>query len=84
LQQRIARAPQAGRDVFGGDNGKGRGQLALLVGPPAGVGNVDGVVRVQRDVDVKQLVAHAVNEGGQALHVLVGTGDGRPVPVAAR
>ena len=39
------------------------------------MGDVDRVVRIQRDVDVRQLVSSALDESGQALHVLVSAGD---------
>ena len=49
--------------------------LALAVFPKDGMGHVDGLVRIERDVNLIQQIAAPADEVGQRLHIFVGALD---------
>lgn len=69
------RGPAAGAHVGGRDlRERLRVARARSVRPPRGVADVDDVVGVEGDVDVAELAAEPLDEGRQALDVLLGAG----------
>jgi hypothetical protein len=75
---------RADADFVGGDLGAGRWHrchvhaacLARIHGsPPAGMGHVEQMVRIQRDVDVVQLRACTLDEARHAFHVVMSAMD---------
>lgn len=71
----VAGGPDPVLDVVGGDEGERRGRVALGVHPPGRVRDVDEAVRVEGHVDVLELATDTIEHGGQALHVVIGTGN---------
>jgi DNA-binding FrmR family transcriptional regulator len=73
----VARLEYAGADL-GGSDGRERGHgAALRVLPERRMGDVDVMVRVERDRDLVQPGAGGADERGGALHVGMGAGHGQ-------
>ncbi len=74
---RVAGPELAGAYLGGGDGCERGRRCAVGSLPERWVGDIDAVVRVERDGDVVQYRAGGADEGGGALHVDVGAGHGQ-------
>jgi len=85
---RVARQPAAGAHVRRRDLRERRHRAAVAIHPERRVGDVEPVVRIERDADAVDAVAAGVDQPRQALHVGMGAGDGqggrRPAAVGQR
>ena len=75
LLGRFSRAPDALFDVIDGDRGERRGMVAILAEPHARMGNVDGLVGVEGEVEHFHSRPDAVDELGHAASVGISAGD---------